>query len=92
MSSAPKAYEVWLKRNGKPWTLIVNKETTNGNWETFKKAEKVARDSSREEDAVEVTVIERIPVLRLNGPIHAEASIRGSNPESGDPKKTHAGE
>lgn len=77
MSSAPKAYEVWLKREGKPWTLVANKETTNGNWETFKKAEKVAQDSAKEEDVVEVTVIERIPVLRLNGPVHGTPSLRG---------------
>lgn len=76
MSSAPKAYEVWLKRDEKPWTIIANKETTNGNWDSFKAASKVARESALEPDAVEVVVIERIPVMRLNGPIHASSNLR----------------
>lgn len=63
-----RSYEVWARDVAGIWKRVTDDEIApDGVYEKRDEAEEVAEDTSEEDDVIEVVVVERTPILRLNG-------------------------
>lgn len=64
-------YEIWVERIGGAWSRA--EDRGEDLWTDPRSAEDAARVLAEKEGVVQVIVIERKPILFLNGPVHDKA-------------------